>query len=334
MTVVHSQYSVLSKTSALCAMLFAVCFPAQAQQPKNIPLIGFLVPGSASSYSARIEAFRQGLRELGYVEGQNITIEYRYTEGKSDRLPVLASELVQLKVDVIITGTTPAIQAAKNTTSTIPIVMAEVADPVAVGFVANFARPGGNITGFTTLSPDLDGKRLELLKEILPNVTRVAFIWDSANSAEIIRFKRVQRAAQALAINLQSLGVRNRTELASAFEAAIRERPGALMVTNPTVLTYGRQIADFAARNRLPLIYDTREHMEKAGGLMAYGPNFADLLRRAAMYVDKILKGAKPSDLPVEQPTKFELAINLKTAKQIGLTIPPNVLARADKVIK
>ena len=319
---------------AASVLLFAVCFPAQAQQPKNLPLVGFLVPGSPSSYSVRIEAFRQGLRELGYIEGQNIIIEYRYTEGKSDRLPVLASELVQLAADVIVTITTPAIQAAKNTTSTIPIVMAEVADPVAVGFVATFARPGGNITGFTTLSPDLDGKRLELLKDILPNVTRVAFIWDSANSADRIRFKQVQRAAQALAITLQSLEVRNRTELASAFEAALRERSGALMVTNPTVLTYGRQIADLAARNRLPLVYDTREHVEKGGGLMAYGPNFADLLRRAATYVDKILKGAKPAELPVEQPTKFELVINLKTAKQIGLTIPPNLLARADRVIK
>jgi putative ABC transport system substrate-binding protein len=312
----------------------ALSSPAEAQQPKKIPLVGFLVPGSLSSYSARIEAFRQGLRKLGYVEGQNIIIEYRYTEGKSDRLPVLASELVQLKVDVIVTGTTPAIQAAKNTTSTIPIVMAEVADPVAVGFVASFARPGGNITGLTTLSPDLDGKRLELLKEILPNVTRVAFIWDSANSANRIRFKGVQSAAQALAITLQSLEVRNPTELASAFEAAIRERPGALVVPNPTVLTYGRQIADFAAKNRLPLVYDTREHAEKAGGLMAYGPNFADLLRRAATYVDKILKGTKPADLPVEQPTKFEFVVNLKTAKQIGLMVPPNVLARADRVIK
>jgi putative ABC transport system substrate-binding protein len=319
---------------SITLITLAAGFTAHAQQSMKVPLVGFLVPASASSYSARIEAFRQGLRELGYIEGQNIIIEYRYTEGKSDRLAVLASELVQLKVDVIVTGTTPAIQAAKKTTSTIPIVMAEVADPVAVGFVANLARPGGNITGFTTLSPDLDGKRLELLKEILPNVTRVAFIWDSANSADRIRFKQVQRAAQALAITLQSLGVRNPTELAGAFEAAIRERPGALMVTNPTVLTYGRQIADFAAKNRLPLVYDTREHAEKVAGLMAYGPNFADLLRRAATYVDKILKGTKPADLPVEQPTKFEFVVNLKTAKQIGVTIPPHVLARADNVIK
>jgi putative ABC transport system substrate-binding protein len=257
-----------NKVSLYLAVIFGLLTfgAAEAQAPKNIPLVAFLVPGSASSYSARIEAFRQTLRELGYIEGKNINIEYRYTEGKRDQLPALASELVQLKADVIVTGTTPAIQAVKNTTSTIPIVMAEVADPVAVGFVANFARPGGNITGFTTLSPDLDGNRLELLKQILPNVTRVAFIWDSANSANRIRFKQVQSAAQALAITLQSLEVRNPTELGNAIEAAIRDRPDALMVPNPTVLTYGRQIADFGAKNRLPLVYDTREHAEKAAG--------------------------------------------------------------------
>lgn len=329
--------SAIRTSKLLGALPFAfvlVVALAQAQQPKHVPRVGFLVPGSASSYSERIEAFLQGLRELGHVEGQNIIIEYRYTEGSRDRLPVLAAELVQLKVDVIVTGTTPAIQAAKNATGTIPIVMAEVADPVAVGFVANLARPGGNITGFTTLSPDLDGKRLELLKDILPNVTRVAFIWDSSNSADKIRFKQVQRAAQALAITVQSLGVRNPKEMASALEAAIGERPGAVMVTNPSVLTYGKQIADFAAKNRLPLVFDAREHAEKVGGLMAYGPSFADLLRRAAAYVDKILKGAKPADLPVEQPTKFELVINLKNARQIGLTVPANVLARADRVIR
>ena len=325
------------KWCGIFAIVFTFVFggvEAQAQQPKQVPRVGFLVPGSRSSYSDRIEAFRQGLRELGHVEGQNIIIEYRYSEGKSDRFPGLASELVQLKVDVIVTGTTPAIQAVKNTTSTIPIVMAEVADPVGVGLVASLPRPGGNITGFTTLSPDLDGKRLELVKEILPKVTRVAYIWDPANLAQRIRFKEVQGAAQALAITLQSLEARNPKELQSAFEAAIRERPGALMVPNPTVLAYGRQVADFAAQNRLPAIYDTREHVEKAGGLLSYGPNFADLLRRAATYVDRILKGAKPADLPVEQPTKFELVVNLKTAKQIGLTIPPNVLAKADKVIR
>jgi len=318
----------------LIAFIFATVHFAEAQQPKKLPRVGFLVPGSPTSYSERIEAFQQGLRELGHIEGQNIIIEYRYTEGKSDRLTVLAFELVQLKVDVIVTGTTPAIQAVKNATSTIPIVMAEVADPVAVGLIANLARPGGNITGLTTFSPDLDGKRLELVKQILPKVTRVAYIWDPANSGARIRFKEVQGAAQALAITLQSLEARNPKELESAFESAIRERPGALMVPNPTVLAYGRQVADFATQNRLPVIYDTREYAEKDGGVLSYGPNYAELLRRAATYVDKILKGAKPADLPVEQPTNFELVINLKTDKQIGLTIPPNVLARADLVIK
>ena len=318
----------------LIAFIFATVHFAEAQQPKKLPRVGFLVPGSSTSYSERIEAFQQGLRELGHIEGQNIIIEYRYTEGKSDRLTVLASELVQLKVDVIVTGTTPAIQAVNNATRTIPIVMAEVADPVAVGLIANLARPGGNITGLTTFSPDLDGKRLELVKQILPKVTRVAYIWDPANSGARIRFKEVQGAAQALAITLQSLEARNPKELESAFESAIRERPGALMVPNPTVLAYGRQVADFAIQNRLPVIYDTREYAEKDGGVLSYGPNYAELLRRAATYVDKILKGAKPADLPVEQPTNFELVINLKTAKQIGLTIPPNVLARADRVIK
>jgi len=318
----------------LLGTVLLMTVPAEAQQPNQVPRVGFLVPGSPSSYSERMEAFRQGLRELGHVEGQNIIIEYRFAEGKSDRFPALASELVQLKVDVIVTGTTPAIQAVKNRTRTIPIVMGEVADPVAVGFVASLARPGGNITGFTTLSPDLDGKRLELVKEILPKVTRVAYIWDPANLAQKIRFKEVEGAAQALGITLQSLEARNPKELESAFEAAIRERPGALMVPNPTVLAYGRQIVDFAAQHRLPVVYDTREHAEKSRGLMAYGPDYADLLRRAATYVDKILKGAKPADLPVEQPTKFELVINLKTAKQIGLTIPQRVLARADRVIK
>src|SRR5437870_5294402 len=306
---------------------------AEAQQAKKIFSIGFLVPGTHSSYSARIEAFRQGLRELGYAEGQNISIEYRYADGKFDRLPDLASELVRLKVNAIVTGDTPAVQAAKNATSTIPIVMGNVADPVTVGLVASLARPGGNITGLSTLAPDLDGKRLELLKEILPKLARVGFIWDPTNSAMRLRFKEVQGAAQVLEITLQSLEVRNPQELESAFEAVIRERPSALMVPNTIVIAHGKQIVDFASKNRLPLIYDTREFAETSG-LMSYGPSFPDLWRRAAIYLDKILKGTKPADLPVEQPTKFELVINLKTAKQIGLTIPQSVLYRADKVIK
>ncbi|HEY3165908.1 MAG TPA: ABC transporter substrate-binding protein [Candidatus Binatia bacterium] len=316
---------------ALGALL--VTLNSEAQQPKKIPRLGFLVPGSASSFSARIEAFRQGLRELGYVEGQNIAIEYRYADGKNDRVAALAAELVRLKVDMIVTGDTPAVQAAKNATSTIPIVMGNVADPVAVGLVASLARPGGNITGLTTLATELDGKRLELFKELLPKAARAAFIWDPSNPAMKVRFKEVQGAAQALEITLQSLEVRNAKELETAFDAVIRERPGALLVPNTMVLARGQEIAEFAAKNRLALIYDTWEFVE-VGGLMSYGPSFTDLWRRAATYVDKILKGAKPADLPVEQPTKFELVINLKTAKQISLTIPPNVLARADKVIK
>jgi ABC-type uncharacterized transport system substrate-binding protein len=234
---------------------------------------------------------------------------------------------------LLLRGDTPAIQAVKKTTSTIPIVMGNVAAAVAAGLVSSLARPGGNITGLTTLAPELDGKRLELVKEMLPKGARVAFFWDPGITAMKIRFNEVQAAARALEIAVQSLEVRNPKDLESAFEAATRERPGAFMMPNTIVLTYGKQIVEFAAKNRLPLIYDTREFIED-GGLMSYGPSFPDLWRRAAIYVDKILKGTKPADLPVEQPTKFELVINLKTAKQIGLTIPPNVLARADKVIR
>jgi putative ABC transport system substrate-binding protein len=319
--------------SILAVSILGSILLAEAQPAKKIPLVGFLVPGSHSSYSARIEAFQQSLRDLGYVEGKNINIEYRYAEGKFDRVPDLAAEMVRLKVDVIVTGDTPAIQAVKKTTSTIPIVMGNVADAVAAGLVDSLARPGGNITGLTTLAPELDGKRLELVKEMLPKSPRVAFFWDPGITAMKIRFNEVQAAARALGITLQSLEVRNPKDLESAFEAATRERPGALMMPNTIVLTYGKQIVEFAAKNRLPLIYDTSEFIED-GGLMSYGPSFPDLWRRAAVYVDKILKGAKPTDLPVEQPMRFDLVINLKTAKQIGLTVPPNVLVRANRVIK
>jgi putative ABC transport system substrate-binding protein len=267
------------------------------------------------------------------MEGKNINIEYRYAEGKFDRVPDLATELIRLKVDVIVTGDTPAIQAVKKITSTIPIVMGNVADAVAAGLVASLARPGGNITGLTTLAPDLDGKRLELVKEMLPKGARVGFFWDPGSTGMKIRFSEIPAAARALEITLQSLEVRNSKDLESAFEAATREKPGALMTPNTIVLAYGKQIIEFAAKNRLPLIYDTVEFIE-GGGLMSYGPSFPDLWRRAAIYVDKILKGSKPADLPVERPMKFDLVINLKTAKQVGLTIPPNVLARADRVIR
>jgi putative ABC transport system substrate-binding protein len=317
----------------MVAFFLATVSLAEAQTPKKIPLVGFLVPGTQSSYGARIEAFQQSLRDFGYVEGKNINIEYRYAEGKFDRVPDFATEMVRLKVDVIVTGDTPAIQAVKKTTTTIPIVMGNVADAVAAGLVDSLARPGGNITGLTTLAPDLDGKRLELVKEMLPKSVRIGFFWDPTIGAMKIRFNEVQAAARALEIALQSLEVRNPKELDSAFESVTRERPGALMMPNTIVLAYGKQIVEFAAKNRLPLIYDTREFIDD-GGLMSYGPSFPDLWRRAAVYVDKILKGTKPADLPVEQPMKFDLVINLKTAKQVGLTIPPNVLARADKVIR
>ncbi len=305
---------------------------ADAQQTKRIPRIGILRLGSPPDLF--IEAFRQGLRDLGYVEGKNILIEYRYAEGKADRLPNLAAELVRIKSDVIVTADTPPIRAARNATREIPIVMAVVADPVAAGLVASLARPGGNITGLSTLAPELDGKRLELLKETLPKVTRVAWVWDPGNPALTIRLKEMQAAAQALRLKLQALEVRNPEELESGFEAAIRERAGALLVPAVMAGTYQRQITDFTQKKRLPLIYDTKEFVEQAGGLMSYGPSFSDLWRRAATYVDKILKGTKPADLPVEQPMKFEFVVNLKTAKQIGLTIPPNVLVRANRVIR
>lgn len=316
----------------LSAMLSALCFPAMAQQTKKVPRIGVLWPTAPPD--PFLDAFKQGLRELGYIQGQNIAIEERWAEGKPEQLPALAADLVRLKVDVIVTRQTPPAQAAKQATSTIPIVMALITDPVASGLVASLAQPGGNITGLSNLAPDLDGKRLELLKEILPKVTRVAFMWDPAGPGLAQRFKEAKAAAQVLGITLQSLEVRNSKELESAFETAARERADALMVPTPIINNHRKQFLDLTAKKRLLMIYDTREFVEEAAGLMSYGPNYSDLFRRAATYVDKILKGAKPADLPVEQPMKFEFIVNLKAAKAIGLTIPPNVLVRADRVIK
>jgi putative ABC transport system substrate-binding protein len=275
----------------------------------------------------------QGLRDLGYVEGKNIAFVFRSTEGKNERYSDLAAELVGLNVDIIVVGGNTGIRAAKKATSTIPIVMLSVGDPVGLGLVATLARPGGNITGLSQMSPDLTGKRLELLKDLLLKVRRVAFIRNPDNPGMRLRFKEAQVAASALGITLQSLDVRSSNEITAALAAAIKEHAEALMVPAP-MTRYEKQIADFAERNRLPWICDTRESVEHAGCLMAYGPSYPDLHRRAATYVDKILKGAKPADLPVEQPMKFELVINLKSAKRIGLTIPPNVLARADRVIR
>ena len=303
-------------------------------QPKKIPRIGFLSATSLSTISARVEAFRQGLREIGYVEGKNIVIEYRYAEGKLDRLSELAAELVRLKVDVIVTSGPSVTRAVKEATTTIPIVMGFDTDPVGNGFVASLARPGGNITGLSVVSPELSGKQLELLKEIVPKLSRVAVLGTSTNPGNSQALKETELAAGAYTVQLQNLDVLSPKDIETAFRDAGKGRAGAVLVlASPLIESHRTQITDLAAKNRLPAIYYAPEFVE-AGGLMSYGTSFADLFRRAATYVDKILKGAKPGDLPVEQPKKFEFIINLKTAKQIGLTIPPNVLARADKVIR
>jgi ABC-type uncharacterized transport system substrate-binding protein len=307
---------------------------ASAQQPKKIPRIGFLTGVYPASISARIEALRQGLLERGYMEGKSIAIEWRYAEGKPDRLPALAAELVRLKVDVIITGGGPATRSAKEATSTIPIVMAQDDDPVGSGLVASLARPGGNITGFSTLAPEMSGKQLEILKEILPTLSRVAVLGTSTRPGTAQSLKEIELAAGALVVQLQNLDITAAKDIETAFREASRGRADAVLVLGSPVLNSRRkQILDLAVKSRLPATYSRPEYVED-GGLMTYGPSINDLFRRAAYYVDKILKGAKPADLAVEQPKKFEFIINLKAAKQIGLTIPPNVLARADKVIK
>ncbi len=307
---------------------------AAAQQPTKIPRIGFLFASSPSTNPARIEAFRQGFRELGYVEGKNIVIEWRFAEGKLDRLPALAAELVRLKVDVIVTGAATNTRAAKEATNTIPIVMAQDSDPVGNGFVASLARPGGNITGLATLSPEISGKQLELLKEIVPRLSRVAVFGTSTRPGNAQNLKETELAAGAFGVQLQYLDVLGPKDIETVFRAASKGRADAVLVLNsPVISSHRPQIADLAIKNRLPTIYPWPEIVE-AGGLMSYGTSYTDLFRRAATYVDKILKGRKPADLPVEQPIKFEFIISLKAAKQIGLTIPPNVLVRADKVIK
>jgi putative ABC transport system substrate-binding protein len=314
-------------------LLTSVC-PAEAQQPTKVPRIGYLGGASTSANAARIEAFRQGLRELGYVEGKNIVIEWRSSEGKADRLPGLAAELVRLKVDVIVTGGAAATRPAKEATVTIPIVMAQDNDPVGNGFVASLARPGGNITGLATLAPELSGKLLELLKETVPRLSRVAVLGTSTIPGSGQMLREVELAAEAFGVKLQYLDVLSPKDIEPAFRAAGKGRADAVLVLGgPVLVSHRTQIADLTAKNRLPAVYGQAEFMD-AGGLMFYGASITEMFRRAATYVDKILKGAKPADLPVEQPTKFEFIINLKAAKQIGLTIPPNVLARADKVIR
>ena len=318
----------------LALAILAVPLTAEAQQPKNVPRIGFLSAASASSISARSEAFRQGLRELGYVEGQNLVIEYRYAEGKLDRLRELAAELVRLPVDVILSAGPTVTRPAQEATSTIPIVMAFDSDPVGSGFVASLARPGGNITGLSTLSPEITGKQLELLKEIVPTLSRVAVLGNSltAGNAQVLR--ETETTAQALRVQLQYIDMPGLKDIEPAFRDVSQARADAiLMLNNPLVTAQRTQTADLAVKSRLPAIYVAPEFVE-AGGLMSYGVNIEDLFRRAATYVDKILKGAKPAALPVEQPMKFELVINLKTAEALGITIPPTLLWQADKVIR
>ena len=324
---------------ALGALLLASSFPVEAQQPPKVPRIGWLAPGFPSSSSGpsnpNIEEFLQGLKELGYVEGKNIVIEYRWADGKRERLSDLAADLVTVKkVDIIVARNTPATLAAKAATTTIPIVMVGPGDPVRLGLVASLARPGGNITGLSLLATELTGKRLELLKEAFPKIARVAVLWNSGDSAMTLRVKEAEVSAEALGVTIQRVGVQDPNDFERAFSAMSGQAADALLVTLDTFTAFHqRRILEFAAKYRFPAMYERIDFVE-AGGLMTYGPSLSEIFRRAAVYVDKILKGTKPANLPVEQPTKFEFVINLKTAKQIGLTVPPNVLVRADRVIR
>ncbi len=323
--------------STIAGSLLAAPVDALTAQPRvKVPRVGYLTVGSQSDQGRqrRFEAFRQGLRELGYVEGQNIAIESRWAEGKEDQYATLAADLVRLKVDVIVTVGGAATKAAQQATRAIPVVMSLVNDPLGSGLVSSLARPGGNVTGISLMAPDLVGKQLGVLKEMVPKVSRVALLRNPANPANAPLSREAEAAARALGVRLQTLEARNPQEIDSAFAAMTRERAGALVVLTDSIFTnQRRQIAELAAERRLPAVYGNSEHAE-AGGLVAYGANFLDLERRAATYVDKILKGAKPADLPVEQSTKFDLVINLKTAKALGLTIPDSLLRRADEVIQ
>jgi putative ABC transport system substrate-binding protein len=318
---------------ALTAVLFALCVSVEAQQPKKVPRIGFLAAISLAAISARIEAFRQGLKEFGYVEGKNIVVEWRSTEGKADRVSGLAAELVRLKVDVIVTAGPLSTRPAKGATKTIPIVMAQDDDPVGNGFVASLARPGGNITGLATLAPELSGKQLELLKEIVPRLSRLAVLGNSTRPGNAQSLRETELAAGAFGVKLQYLDVLGPEDIDTAFQEAGNGRADAVLALVAIGVPQRQQVVELAVKSRLPVMY-SRPELVEAGGLMTYGASFTDLYRRAATFVDKILKGRKPAELPVEQPMKFEFIINLKTAKQIGLTIPPNVLARADRVIR
>ena len=307
---------------------------SDAQQTGTVYRIGFLGNSTAALEANLVGPFREGLRDLGYDEGRNVLIEYRWAEGKYERFPALIAELIALKVDVIVTAGPPAPLAVKKATTSVPLVMVAVGDPVGTGIVASLNRPGGNITGLTSISPELEGKRLELLREVVPKLSRVAVLWNPVSPFQVVAEKEVRAAAQVLRMNVLSLGVRTPEELKDALAAIARERPGALLVLADRLFLHNRaRIMEFAAQNRLPGVHAYRELVE-AGGLMSYGPSYAGMHRRAATYVDKILKGAKPADLPVERPATFELVINQKAAKALGLTIPQSVLLRATEVIQ
>jgi len=317
-----------------CTAVFALCVSVQAQQTIKVPRIGFLSALSASSMATRMDAFRQGLRELGYVEGENITIESRYADGRLEHLAALVAELLRDKVDVIVTTGPTTTRPAKEATSTVPIVMGFDSDPVGSGFVTSLAHPGGNVTGLSSLSPEISGKQLELLKEVVPRLSRVAVLGNSTTAGNAQSLRETELAADALRVQIQYLELRDPKDIETEFLEANKAHADAVIVlANSATTAHRTEVVKVALKSRLPAIYYTTEFVEE-GGLMNYGVSITDLFRRAATYVDKILKGARPADLPVEQPIKFELVINLKTAKQIRLTIPPNVLARADRVIK
>ena len=317
------------------AIVIAFAYQADAQQRGRIPHVGILLPSAPNTApDANLEAFRQGLHDLGYVEGRNIILEYRWAENREDQYPALVADLIRLKVDIMFTSSTPAVLVAKQATKTIPIVFPVSSDPVSVGIVDSFARPGGNATGLSSMASELWPKRMELLKEAFPKVSRLAMIWNSSNPGMKLRAKETLASAGPLGVTVQDRGVRDLEGLESVFATLTKDRPDALLtMVDPFTRFHLKRILEFAAKNRLPAIYEDRSFVE-AGGLISYGPSLAELWRRSAAYVDKILKGAKPADLPVEQPTRFELFINLKTAKELGVTIPQSVIYQADKVIK
>jgi len=346
MTASRQQQAVSSKKSGakqiikqtLTCLLLTVLLPtlssAEAQQPMKAPRVGLLLQGTSTSLMTRLEAFQQGLRERGYVEGKNIALEQRFDDDREERLPALAADLIRLRVDIIVAAATPAVKAAKQATATIPIIIVHSADPVALGLVASLARPGGNVTGLSSASPDYSGKQLELLKEAVPKLSRIAILWNAANPGTAIAFREMQDAVRVLKLSVQSLEVRRSEDLAPAFKNVPKQRGmGLVTLLDPLVVSQRARIVELASESRLPAIYPTKEFVE-AGGLMSFGADLTDSYRRAAIFVDKILKGAKPAELPIEYPTKFIFTVNLKTAKQIGLVMPPKMLAMADKVIR